>query len=84
MTDFHIRLMSLQHKHNRAVFCQNHSRALLPVVFLAEGRPRLPRWFFSDSTSSAASGPLIQTRADHMAGFDWSRRRTFQQTWKNK
>lgn len=42
----------------------------LSVVFLAEGRRRLPRWFFSYSTSLPLTGLMIQTRRDRWAGFE--------------
>lgn len=49
-------------------------------MFLEKGRWRLPRWFFSCSTSIAVARPMIQTRRDLVLKH-LSSQCTFQLTW---
>lgn len=67
MPDFTYFFTQPKSKYKRAVFCQNQTH-ILPseqlVVFLAEGRLRLPRWFFSCSTSLTHTVLMIKTRCD--------------------
>ena len=66
-------LHAANHPHNRAVSCQNETHILLLdllLVFLAEGRLRLPRWFFSCSTALALAGLMIRARRHRWEGFE--------------
>lgn len=75
--------MSTQCKHNRAVFFKNQTCILLldqSLAFLEKGRWRLPRWFFSCSTSIAVARPMIQTRRDLVLKH-LNSQCTFQLTW---